>query len=110
VRKPGLSLIVLLALTSCALRDSLTDKAESQAEWSRRLARAVPIGVPVDSAAGLMRRHGFDCVPAANTGAVVWCDKQGAGANLVRRRWRAGFRPQDGRVVEVLATTGLIGP
>jgi len=101
--------ILLFSLLGCRDR-SITRGADGEREWSRRLAGAVPLGTPAESAQAIMERNGFQCRAGADSVAYLWCDKMSAKINVVRRRWQAVLNLNRGQVFEVRAFTGLIGP
>jgi hypothetical protein len=106
------SLIVLcFALAACQGDRTITRGADGAGEWDRRLWAAVPVGTPEHDATVTMERNGFRCRALPDLPSTVWCDKM-SGGNLdsVKRRWQATFTVKDGRVVAVIAFTGLIGP
>lgn len=90
---------------------TITRGAEDSLAWTRRLAVAVPLTTPADSARVIMERNGFHCRAGADTVAYLWCDKESGGAYaVVRRRWQAVIDlDAQQRVVQVRGFTGLIG-
>ena len=107
------SIGVLLSLAAgCAVDRSITHGADGSPEWERRLAAAIPIGITVDSARGIMARNGFRCEMGADSVRYLWCDKNGGGRfSVVRRRWQAVLSlDHSDRISHVRATTGLTGP
>jgi hypothetical protein len=108
---------LLLALASvlvvCGGCDrSITHGADGDRDWARRLAAAVPVGIPADSARALLERNGFHCQAGVDSVASLWCEKESGGRDrIVRRHWQAVLTVDaDNRVAEVRASTGLVGP
>jgi hypothetical protein len=100
---------LLFSLLGCGDR-SITRGADGEREWSRHLAAAVPLGTPAESAQATMERNGFQCRAGRDSVAYLWCAKMSSTVNVVRRRWQAVLNLDQGRVFEVRASTGLIGP
>jgi hypothetical protein len=100
-----------VAALACAGSDhTITRGADGEQDWSRRLAAAVPLGIPADSARSVMQRNGFRCYDGADSVAYIWCDKSSDKA-VVKRRWQAVINLDSQRVVyEVRGSTGFIGP
>ena len=95
----------------CSRDHSITHGADGSPEWTRRLANAVPIGLPRDSAWAILERNGFHCRLDSAATASFWCDKESRGRfTIVRRHWRAFLAVQGGHIAAVQATTGLTGP
>jgi len=100
--------VIAAASMACARDDSITHGADGAPEWNRRLAAAIELGLPIDSARLVMERNGFRCELLTGD---LWCDKKSGGRfAIVRRRWQATLAISDGRVRAIKATTGLIGP
>jgi hypothetical protein len=91
---------------------SITHGADGKRDWARRLAAAVPVSTPADSARAILERNGFHCQAGADSAAFLWCEKESGGkATIVRRRWQAVLTlDAQQRVVAVRASTRLIGP
>ena len=109
--------VVLLSLAglvvACEGSDlTITRGAEDERRWTQRLAAAVPLMTPADSARAIMESNGFRCRAGADSVAYLWCDKESGGAHaIVRRRWQAVLNlDAEQRVFEVRGFTGLIGP
>jgi hypothetical protein len=103
----------LLVVVACGIHDrTITRGADDEQAWTQRLAAAVPLMTPADSARAIMERNGFRCQAGADSVAYLWCDKEPGGATgVVRRRWQAVLN-LDGqqRVFALRGSTGLIGP
>jgi ketosteroid isomerase-like protein len=98
-------------LFACAHRDhTITQGVRDQAEWTRQLEVAVPVGISVDSAQATMERNGFECHHGVDSVAYLWCDKSTNAGNLVRERWQAVINLDHGQVYERRAFFGLIAP
>ena len=75
----------------------------------------VPVGTPIDDAQRFMEREGFTCSRSTNepfldrTGLdYLYCDRSEGGVTF--RRWQVAVVHRDGKVTEVRASTGLVGP
>jgi hypothetical protein len=100
-----------LTLLSCRASDrTITHGADGEADWSRRLAAAIPIGLSRDSARAIMEANGFQCRERADSVAYVWCSKTSSPSGVVRRRWSAVLNLDQNHVFEVRGFTGLVGP
>jgi len=76
----------------------------------------VPAGTAVDDAQRFMEREGFSCSRKTN---AAFLDREGLDHVLcyrsddsgwVQRRWQVAVVHRDGKVTEVMASTGLVGP
>jgi hypothetical protein len=107
-----LAYLCVPVLLGCGPRDrTITRGADTPAAWQQRLAAAIPVGMPADSARRLMEQHGFHCRTGVDSVAFLWCDKRSAADASVMRRWQAVLNLDDARrVFEVRGFTGLIGP
>ena len=103
-------LFFCLALGGCARDHTITHGADAEADWSRRLAAAIPIGLSRDSARAIMEANGFQCREGVDSVAYVWCSKTSSAPNIVTRHWSAVLNLDHDRVFEVRALTGLVGP
>ena len=104
--------ILVTVAVGCAGDRSITHGADGSPEWDRRLAAAIPIGIPRDSAQAVMLRNGFRCELRTDTVRYLWCNKTGGRRfAVVRRRWQAVLNlDTNDRIARVRATTGLTGP
>jgi hypothetical protein len=76
----------------------------------------VPVGTPIEDASRFMEREGFEC--SRSTDAEVpdrkrdylYCNRWESIGFLVSRRWHVSIAYRDGKVTEVTASTGLVGP
>jgi len=104
--------ILLAVAAGCGRDRSITHGADGSSDWDRRLAAAIAIGIPLDSARAIMLRNGFHCELVTDSSRQLWCDKSGGGRfAVVRRRWQAVLNLDAGdRIAHVRATTGLTGP
>ncbi len=76
----------------------------------------IPVGTSIDEAQRFMEREGFKCSRSVNEAFrdrkgldYIHCDRSD-GSRLVQRRWQIAIVHRDGKVVEALATAGLVGP
>ena len=88
---------------------TITRGADDLSAWERRLAAAVPVGMPEDSALATMRANGFQCDRGTEPALFLSCRKQSSG-DIVVRKWQAVISLSGGRVIMANAFTGLVGP
>ena len=78
----------------------------------------VPVGTPVEDAHRFMESEGFACSREVNDEDddadgldCLYCDRSDGGLfSWVLRRWQVSIYHRDGKVVEVKANTGFVGP
>lgn len=75
----------------------------------------VPIGASVDDAQRFMEREGFACSRRTNADfpgrqGLDYLHGDRSEGSVVSRRWQVAVVHRDGKVTEVLASTGLVGP
>jgi len=108
--------VALVAVAGCAGTRSVTRDIQEPPRMVEAVLAQIPVGTPVDDAQRFMEREGFAC--SRNTNAefldrkgldYVYCDRS-EGSGFVQRRWQVAVIHRDGKVVEVLASTGLVGP
>src|SRR5262245_40488979 len=106
---------MLAAAAGCTGPRSETRGIEEPARMVEAILMHVPIGTPVDDAQRFMEGEGLKCSRTTNGRFgdrdgldYVYCDRSEGG--LVQRRWRMAIGYRDGKVTEVLADTGLVGP
>ena len=102
-------------LAGCTPIRSATRGLESPADMTRAVSAKVPVGASVEDAQRFMEREGFTCSATVNGNwgdckgmDYLYCDRTEGG--LVSRRWQVAVVHANGKVTEVLANTGLIGP
>lgn len=102
-------------LVGCITTPSVTRGLTTSADMANQISAKVPTGTPVDDAQEFMEREGFTCTRTANGDwgerkglDYLYCDRTEGG--VVSRRWQIAIVHADGKVTEVLANTGLIGP
>lgn len=108
--------IACLALAFASVAGcSVTGGIEEPPRMVEAVLAKVPVGTPVDDAQRFMEREGFKCSCSTNEQFLdrkgldyIYCDRSVGG--IVQRRWQVAVVHKDGKVVEVLASTGLIGP
>lgn len=88
---------------------------EGEAEFRELVQSQAPIGTPVEIAKERMKALGLRCAPAKgwtgnirDTTEFYFCSFQVG--RLVARRWQVGLLPREGRIVDVVARVGLVGP
>ncbi len=94
----------------------VTRGIEDPARMIEAVLKQAPVGTPVADAKKFMEREGFHCKPMTNqpfgdrTGLdYIDCERI-EGGTAVQRRSQVAVVHRDGKVVEVLASTGLVGP
>ena len=101
--------------TAPAMGSSNTRGIEEPPRMVEAVLGQVPVGTPIDDAQRFMEQEGFTCSRSTNkpfldrTGLdYIYCDRSEGG--LTFRRWQVAAVHRDGKVTEVLASTGLVGP
>lgn len=112
----ALTAVVLVAITGCAGTRSVTRGIEEPPRMVEVVLAQVPIGTPVEDAQRFMEREGFACTRSTNAAFLdrkgldcIHCDRS-EGSGWVQRRWQVAVVHRDGKVTEVIASTGLVGP
>jgi hypothetical protein len=105
-----------MLLAGCAHVRSVTRGLETPADMTKAISASVSVGTSVQDAQKFMEQEGFTCSQTVNgewgerKGVdYLYCDRTEGGA-VVSRRWQVAICHADGKVTEVLANTGLIGP
>ena len=75
----------------------------------------IPVGTSTDDAQRFMEREGFACSRESNAEFLdrkgldyIYCDRSEGGR--IQRRWQVALVHRDGKIAEVIASTGLVGP
>jgi hypothetical protein len=112
----ALAAMVLVIVAGCTGTRSVTRGIEEPPRMVEAILGRVPVGTPVDDAQRFMEREGFTCTRTADGKFLdregldyVYCDRS-EGEGVVQRRWQVAIVHRDGKVAEVLASTGLVGP
>jgi hypothetical protein len=107
---------ILMAAAGCTGTRSVTRGIEEPPRMVEAVLAEIPVGTPVDDAQRFMEREGFTCCRSTNAAFIDWtgldyvyCDRS-EGSGFVQRRWQVAIVHRDGKVTEVLASTGLVGP
>jgi hypothetical protein len=107
--------LLLASAFGCTNSRTVTNGIEEPSRMVEVILTKLPVGTPIEDAQVFMEREGFKCSSSTNaafgdrTGLdYVTCDRL-EGSEPVRRRWQVAVVHQSGKVVEVLASTGLIG-
>ncbi len=108
-------MLIVVAAPGCAGTRSATRGIDEPERMAEAVISGVPIGTPVDEARRFMEREGFQCRRKANAEFLdrggldyLYCNRYEGG--IVKRRWQVAVVHREGKVVEVLASTGLVGP
>jgi hypothetical protein len=108
-------IIVALVAGGYAGTRSVTRDIEELPRMVEAVLGQIPVGTPIDDAQRFMEREGFACSRKTNAEFLdrmgldyVDCDRSEGG--IVRRRWQVAVVHRDGKVTEVIARTGLVGP
>jgi hypothetical protein len=112
----ALTAAVLVAVAGFTGIRSVTRGVEEPPRMVEAVLGQVPVGTPVDDAQRFMEREGFKCSRSSNAAFLdrtgldyVYCDRS-EGSGAVQRRWQVAVVHRGGKVTEVLASTGLLGP
>ncbi|HEY1187068.1 MAG TPA: hypothetical protein VGE74_05390 [Gemmata sp.] len=109
-------LVLLIAShTGCTSSRAVTRGIEEPPRMVEAILAHVPLGTPVEDAQRFMEREGFKCSRRTSADFLdrksldyIYCDR--SESSVVSRRWQVAVVYRDGKVVEVLASTGLVGP
>jgi hypothetical protein len=112
-----LGVIILVAVASCSRSRAVTEGIEKPPLMVEAVLSQVPLGTPVDEAQRFMEREGFKCTRSTNAAwedrkglDYIYCDRSDSANWPVQRRWQVAIVYRDGKVIEILASTGLVGP
>jgi len=117
VRWVMVAVAIVVALAAFwGLFPSKTRGFEESAVMVKVILDAAPVGSSVETARRFMEREGFHCTEKTNssfsedrTGIdYLYCGR--SEGLIVQRKWMVAIVHRKGKVVEVLANTGLIGP
>src|SRR5262245_50464512 len=107
--------VVLTSIAGCAAPQPVTRGIEEPARMAEAVLGRIPVGTPVEEAQRFMEREGFDCYREADGATIgrpglgyIYCNRSDGVA--IKRRWQVAVVHRDGKVVDVLASTGLVGP
>ena len=107
--------LIVVAAPGCAGARSATREIDKPERMVQAVMNGVPIGTPVDEAQRFMEGEGFQCRREANAKFLdrggldyLYCNRYGG--SIVKRRWQVAVVHRGGKVVEVLASTGLVNP
>ena len=110
-----LTVVAALLLVACR-HQGLPGRYQQPDSMRAAVLHLVPIGSSVDTAQARLEREGFRCAlthgPFAEHPATdyLWCDATVGAGSPVTRRWQVAVFEDSGRVRDVAAKTGLIGP
>src|SRR5713101_3012007 len=110
------ALTVLLAMgVGCASSHSVTRGIQEPPRMIEVILDQIPVGTSLADAERFMQSEGFKCSQTTNGEFLghrgldyLYCDRSDGG--IVQRRWQVAIVHGDGKVSEVLASTGLVGP
>jgi hypothetical protein len=107
-------LTLVLAVGGCGPA-SVTRDVEDPPRMVEVILGRIPVGTPLSEAERFMTSEGFACRHTADGAfldrrglSYLSCDR--STGVVVQRRWQVAIGARDGKVDEVLASTGLIGP
>ena len=107
--------LLLVAFAGCIDTQSVTRGIEVPARMVEAVLSEIPLGTSVEDAARFMEREGFACTRETNAEFLnrkgldyIRCDRSEGG--VVARRWQVAVVHKDGKVVEIITSTGLVGP
>jgi hypothetical protein len=108
---------VCVILAGCGSTHSITRGISESPRMVEAILGQIPIGTPVEDAQRFMKREGFECSRTTNGSLgdrhgidYVYCDRSESVGFPVSQRWQVVLVYRDGKVTEVLASTGLVGP
>ena len=114
MRTTSLALIGLL-VTGCFGTQPVTHGVQETIRMVQIVTEKIPIGTPIDDARRFMELEGFEYSRKTNEPFLdrngldyIYCDR--SDGSLIQRRWQIAVIHRDGKVSEVLASTGLVGP
>lgn len=107
--------VLMASFAGCTGTRAITQGIEDPPRMVEAIVDRVPVGTPVDDAQRFMQREGFSCSRRTNEAFLdreglnyIYCSRSEGG--IVRRKWKVAILHRDGKVIEVLASTGLVGP
>ena len=107
---------LLAGITGCASPQLVTREIEEPPRMVEVILAHIPVGTPIDDAQHFMEHEGFKCSRQTNAQIpghewdYLYCDRHESLGWWVSRRWQVHVGYRDGKVTEVEAHTGLIGP
>jgi hypothetical protein len=107
--------LILASVPGCASSLAVTSGIEESPRMVETILSQIPVGTPVDDAQRFMEREGFKCSRSIGESFgdhkgldYIYCDR--SEGLVVQRRWQVALVHRNGKVIEVLASTGLVGP
>lgn len=113
--RAGWLMLVVVTMPGCVGPPSATRGIEEPQRMVEAVVGKVPIGTSIKEAQRFMESEGFDCklrtrAEFLDRSQIDYLDCNRDEGDLVKRRWQVALVHRDGKLVEVLSSTGLIGP
>src|SRR5262245_34761314 len=113
--RQALIAVAVSSIAGCASPPPVTRGIDEPAQMVEAVLGRAPVRTPVEAAERFMAHEGVTCARQPDAAPIgrpgmgyVYCDRfEGLG---IKRRWQVAVVHRDGKVVEVLASTGLVGP
>jgi hypothetical protein len=110
--------IVTAVAAGCRSHHSVTRGIKEPALMTQTISKHIPAGTTLDQAQRWMEREGFRCSRKSNSEFAalegrrdyLYCDRSEGEMASVDRRWQVALVHRGGKIVDVSATTGLVGP
>jgi|APDOM4702015191_1054821.scaffolds.fasta_scaffold872431_2 hypothetical protein len=107
--------LMVASLAGCAQAGAVTREIKEPTRMAEAILGQVPLGTAVDDAQQFMEQEGFKCSRSTNADFghrqgldYINCDR--AAGDVVQRRWQIALVHKNGKIVEILSNTGLVGP
>jgi hypothetical protein len=102
-------------VAGCGSRTAGIRAARTPEELRQAVLARAPVGSSLEAAEQVMRAEGFRCARVAhgdflNRRGIDFLDCYRGESGLVHRVWMVGIVHRDGKVSDVVANTGLVGP
>ncbi|MBL8995168.1 MAG: hypothetical protein JNM63_17605 [Spirochaetia bacterium] len=116
----NLFVLLLLGCSPCASSSEYMKWTDTDQAFRSELLRLIPIGTEVSAAKKIMDRNGFSVNESSGPFAGIrddlkgkpflYCDRERSAGFLISRRYQATLVFENHKVIDIAATTGLIGP
>jgi hypothetical protein len=110
-------LLIWFGISLLTTDRTITRNINDAPEMRNTIMNAVPIGSQIAAAQVFMMKNDFSCrletnATFGNQSGIdfLYCDKQAGVDRVVGRRWQVALLEKDGKVLDVLVTTGFLGP
>lgn len=113
-------LLALTFIASCASSSEHMKWTDTDQAFRTELLRLIPIETAMPTAKVIMEQNGFTVRESSGTFAgmpeglagkpFLYCDRERRAGLFISRRYQAALVIEDGKIVGIVATTGLVGP